>query len=418
MFSAIFYGWWIVLATSLIHFWGAGTFFYSFTAFFNPVVEEFGWSYAATSFAASLRSFEGGIASPLVGWAADRYGARRLLLAGSVFSGLGFILFSQIQSLLSFYLVFIFLSVCSSFLYPVPGWTAVTNWFIKKRGLTIGILSAAIGCSGAVVFLVNALIGQFGWRTVLIIIGLGTWAICIPCSLIVRHAPESYGLLPDGKHSTSASTDTHNGDPATTKPGFKEFGVRQALRNRAFWILSAVVTVSGGTVHAVTVHIMPDLINLSFSRASASLAASMLILVSVAGRFGFGWLGNRFDKRHLLVLGLLLQVIGLLCLASEHTSGGVVAFVATFGPGFGGVITLRLTIQADYFGRKAFGTIQGITMALVVLGTMSGPFAAGLVFDLTESYRIAWLSMAAALAVTIPFALCLRPPEGAPAEAE
>jgi len=73
----IFYGWWMVLATSLIHFWGAGTFFYSFTAFFNPIVDEFGWSYAAVSFAASLRSIEGGIAMPLVGVAADRYGARR-----------------------------------------------------------------------------------------------------------------------------------------------------------------------------------------------------------------------------------------------------------------------------------------------------------------------------------------------------
>ena len=74
----IFFGWWIVLATSLIHFWGAGTFFYSFTAFFNPIVDEFGWSYAAVSLAASIRSIEGGIATPFVGFAADRYGASRL----------------------------------------------------------------------------------------------------------------------------------------------------------------------------------------------------------------------------------------------------------------------------------------------------------------------------------------------------
>ena len=67
MMNNIFYGWWIVLAASLIHLWGAGTFFHSFMAFFNPLVEEFGWSYAATSFAASIRSTEGGIASPLVG---------------------------------------------------------------------------------------------------------------------------------------------------------------------------------------------------------------------------------------------------------------------------------------------------------------------------------------------------------------
>ena len=86
----IFYGWWIVLATSLIHFWGAGTFFYSFTAFFNPIVNELGWSYAATSFAASLRSIEGGLASPIVGFAADRWGSRRVnQLAREVHPGTG-----------------------------------------------------------------------------------------------------------------------------------------------------------------------------------------------------------------------------------------------------------------------------------------------------------------------------------------
>jgi len=137
----IFYGWWVVLATSLIHWWGAGTFFYSFTAFFNPLVEEFGWSYAAVSFAASIRNIEGGIASPLVGWAADRVGARRLLLAGSVLSGAGFVLLSRIQTLSGFYLLFIFLSIGSSLLFPIPGWAAVTNWFVRKRGTAISILS-------------------------------------------------------------------------------------------------------------------------------------------------------------------------------------------------------------------------------------------------------------------------------------
>ena len=120
MLNRVFYGWWVVLATSVIHLWGAGTFYYSFTAFFNPIVEEFGWSYAATSFAASIRSIEGGIASPIVGFAADRFGARRLLFMGSILTGLGFILLSQIHSLWSFYLLFVFLSIGSSVFLGAP----------------------------------------------------------------------------------------------------------------------------------------------------------------------------------------------------------------------------------------------------------------------------------------------------------
>jgi sugar phosphate permease len=190
----IFYGWWVVLATSLIHRWGAGTFFYSFTAFFNPIVDEFGWSYAATSFAASLRSIEGGIASPIVGFASDRFGARRLLFIGSILSGLGFILLSQIHQLWHFYLLFFFLSIGSSLMLPVPGWTAVANWFVKNRGTALGILSASIGFGGILIYFVNWLIGLYGWRFTLIIIGIVMWCIGIPSSLVVRHRPESYGL--------------------------------------------------------------------------------------------------------------------------------------------------------------------------------------------------------------------------------
>ena len=170
--TKIFYGWWIVLATSLIHSWAAGTFFYSFTAFFNPIVDEFGWSYAAVSFAASLRSVEGGIASPIIGFATDRYGARRLLLLGSIISGFGFIFLSRIHHLWTFYLLFIFLSVGSSLMLPVPGWTVVANWFIKKRGTALGILSASIGLGGFILYLINWWIGLYGWRYTLIIIGI------------------------------------------------------------------------------------------------------------------------------------------------------------------------------------------------------------------------------------------------------
>lgn len=408
--NGIFYGWWIVLATGLIHCWGAGTFFYSFTAFFNPIVNEFGWSYAATSFAASLRSIEAGIASPAVGFAADRFGPRRLLLIGSVLSGLGFILFSQINSLWTFYVTFIFLSIGSSLLFPVPGWTSVTNWFVKKRGTAIGLVSAAIGMGGVLVYLVNWLIGAYGWRTTLIIIGVGMWVVGIPGALVVRHRPEPYGLFPDGERPSESEPD----DPEkirvaqTELPG--DFTLIQALKTRAFWVIAITMTISGAAVHAVTVHIMPHLINVRFDREAASLVASLFVLVSVAGRFGLGWLGNRIDKRYVIAFGLVLQTMGLLFLARARTLWDAIMFVILYGPGYGGLITLRLTIQADYFGRKAFGSIQGVSMAIIVLGTMTSPLLTGLVYDLYGTYVPAWITMAGVILASIPLALMTRPP--------
>ena len=234
MLSRIFYGWWVVLATSVIHLWGAGTFYYSFTAFFNPIVEEFGWSYAATSFAASIRSVEAGIASPLVGFASDRFGARRLLLMGSVLTGLGFILLSQIHTLWSFYLLFVFLSIGSSLLFPVPGWTAVANWVEKKRGTALVILSGAIGLGGGMIYLANMLINLYGWRMTLVYTGIGAWVIGIPLSLVVRHRPEPYGLVPDGEEPVKYDQDSGQERMKGTEEGFT---LGEAWRTRALcWI--------------------------------------------------------------------------------------------------------------------------------------------------------------------------------------
>ncbi|MBW1782619.1 MAG: MFS transporter [Deltaproteobacteria bacterium] len=408
--AKIFYGWWIVLATSLIHIWGAGTFYYGFTAFFNPIVTELGWSYAATSFAASLRSIEGGIASPLVGFATDRYGAKRLLVLGSVLGGVGFIFLSRIQTLWSFYLIFIFLSVGSSLLFPVPGWTAVANWFVKKRGMALGTLSATMGIAGMVIYLLNWLIGLYGWRQTLVIVGIGMWLIGIPSALVVRTRPEPYGLLPDGDDGAPLKQSRSTETPYQESQNQQEFTARAALRTRAFWIMALVVTISTGVLHAVVVHVMPYLISIHFSRETAGLTASLLILVSAMGRFILGSLTSRVDSRYLMTLALLLQALGLLALANARGLGQAALFVGLFGPGYGGVITLRLTMQAEYFGRKAFGAIQGIMMAILISGTMASPLVAGYCFDLYGTYRPAWLIMGLLLLLVTPLSILAKRP--------
>ncbi|RJR33038.1 MAG: MFS transporter [Desulfobacteraceae bacterium] len=405
--KGIFYGWWIVLATSLIHFWGAGTFFYSFTALFNPLVEEFGWSYAATSFAASLRSIESGIAAPLVGMASDRVGARRILLLGSILCGAGFVLFSRIQTLWNFYLIFIFLSIGSSLVFPVPGWTAANNWFVRKRGTAIGILSAAIGLGGMIIYAVNALIVAYGWRTAVILIGIIMWVIGIPCSLVVRSRPEPYGLFPDGDNISPSNPGTLN---RVSVGRADEFSFTEAVKTKAYWGLALAVTSSSLSVHAVSVHVMPYLISVDYSREGASFVASMLVLASVAGRFGLGVLSNRMDSRVLLAFGTMLQAVGLCFLAGAKYSWMALAFVAVFGPAFGGVITLRLTLQSQYFGRRAFGTIQGSIIAIAMIGTISSPLLTGLCFDVLRDYRPAWLVMAGVNLAVVPLILKIKPP--------
>lgn len=410
--AKIFYGWWVVIATSIIHLWGAGTFFYSFTAFFNPIINEFGWSYTATSFAASLRSIEGGIASPLIGFVTDRYGSRRMLITGAFLSGFGFILFSRISSIWEFYLVFILLSVGVSLLFPIPGWTAVANWFVERRGTALGILSGAIGLSGMLITLINWLLEKYGWRSTLVIIGIGFWVITIPCAYVVRHKPESLHLLPDGeKQAGDTEERTEKAETAST-PTPQGFTLIQVLKTRSFWTLAMIVTVSGAAMHSVLVHVMPFFISVGLDRGNASLIASLMVVVSVLGRFGLGWCNTRVDSKHLLAFGLFLEAIGLILMIWADTFWKAMLFVFTFGPGYGGLITLRLILQAEYFGSRAYGAVQGVIMAVMVLGSMSGPALTAMAYDYCERYTSAWIVLAVLTFLCIPVALTMQRPQG------
>jgi MFS family permease len=243
-----------------------------------------------------------------------------------------------------------------------------------------------------------------------VITGIGMWVIGIPCSLVVRHRPEPYGLAPDGDMALAFQIDAAE-QSAEYGPEFdKDFSFGKAIRTRAYWGIALVITVSAASVHAVVVHVMPHLISMEFTREKASLAAALIVFVSIAGRFGMGWISNRVDSRKLLAIAFVLQILGLMFLTGAKSKWWVVAFIATFGPGYGGAITLRLTLQAQYFGRRAFGAIQGSFMAVIMVGTISSPLLAGMCYDHFGSYRLAWFVMAVLMLAVIPFIVKLKPP--------
>ena len=186
----IFYGWWVVCACFPIGLLVSGITVAGFTAFFEPFVKEFGWSYTQISFAASLRGLEAGIFSPIIGVLVDRFGSRKLILAGTIVCGLGLLLLSFTRSLIMFYCGFLLLAFGATGCMGLVTMTAVADWFQKDSGKAFGVMSSAFGASGLIVPLVVWLIDAFHWRTALIILGLGVWALGIPLSFVVRKRPE------------------------------------------------------------------------------------------------------------------------------------------------------------------------------------------------------------------------------------
>jgi len=404
----IFYGWWVVVGSTLIMMNTSGILNLGFTAVFEPIAQEFGWSYAQVSLGASLRGLEAGLLVPLVGFLVDRWGTRKLVFIGSVLVTSGLLLLSRISSLEMFYVSFVLVSIGMSACVGTVFLPTVANWFKKKVGLAIGITSAGVGLGGFMVPIITILIDTLHWRTAMIYLALWFTAFNVLIMLLIRHKPEPYGYLPDGEMETTV-VDTLE-EKNAIRNGESVITARQVLKEAVFWRLAVISMCYSMTTSAVTTHIMPCLSSINISRSLSSMVALVMPLVSTGGRLGAGWLGDKMGRKQVYNASFILLIIGFLFFAFI-TRGDIwlmVPFIITFSLGWGGTITCRPALLRQYYEKTKFGTILGIADGAMMFGSVIGIPMAGWIFDTWSSYQGAWFGAAVVtiigliLLVTIP----------------
>jgi MFS family permease len=391
--SGLFYGWYIVGACFFISFYCTGVMYYGFTALIEPIVDEFHWSYALISFAASIRGLETGLTAPVVGFLFDRWGPRKLIFAGAAIMGLGLLMLSLANSLAMFYASFILISTAASISVGVVPMTVVGNWFRKRVSLATGIVVSGAAAGGVLVPLVTWIVDTYQWRTAMVIFGLGAWAIIFPLALVVRHKPEQYGYLPDGEVSQHVAV-----DEVKTETQFQEteIGAKQALKGRVFWHIALGMVCHFMVAIAVTTHVMPYLSSIGIPRATSSLVAMAIPLVNIVGRLSFGWFGDRFDKRRVTAIGMTLMAISMLMFnyVGVAETWLMIMFIIVFGIGYGGPVPMSAALIREYFGRASLGTVLGLAMGVAYVGSLIGPPLTGWIYDTYGSYQSAWFVMA------------------------
>lgn len=382
-----------------------GLLFHAFSAYVLPLQHEFGWNRTLLASAFALIRMESGLLGPLQGWMIDRYGPRRVMTVGNVLFATGFLLFSRIESLTGFYASLAVVALGSSLGGFMPIAATVTNWFHRHRSTALGITLSGMGAGGLLVPLVVRLIADNGWRWMAVLSAILIAALTVPAAQFMRQRPEQYGLYQDGADGPVAATG--NGQ----QPQEAEFSTRQALRTPTFWLLSLVHASALLIVGTVLVHQIPHMVEgMGLSATTAGSVVGALVIVVMCGQLLGGWIGDRVNKRLIIFGAMWVHAAAMLIFAYAESVVGAILFAVLHGAAWGVRGTLINSIRADYFGRTSYATISGYSSLLIMVGMTSGPMFSGIIYDLTGSYRVAFVTLAALAGAASLAALAARPP--------
>jgi MFS family permease len=295
----------------------------------------------------------------------------------------------------------------------VPNQTLVANWFSRKRGLAMGIALAGIGFGGlAMSPLAALLIERLDWR--LAYVGLASLVLLIVVGVVaafVRSKPADLGQCPDGAPPHPAGTDPNASVAARPGERAPVPGALEAFRSRAFWILSLCNMLTVFATLSIVAHLVAFLRDAGYQSQVAAASLGLMVGASVGGRVLFGVLADRYPKPRVMSLALILAASGALLLFGVHVGGVLPGFVVAFGLAFGGTAVLVPLLVGECFGLASFGKILGALMVSATVGAAAGPVLTGWIFDVTGSYRMAFVLHVAALSASALAILFVRMPE-------
>ncbi len=372
----IFHGWRVVAAGFAVTFVGFGC-VYAFTAFIAPLQREFGASRGSVSVVFSLAAFLyfgiGSISGPL----ADRFGSRRLAVAGMLLVGLGLAAVTAAQNLGQVYAVYGLAVGIGVGLSYVPAIGAVQRWFARRRALASGLASSGIGAGTLIVPpLAALLVAQLGWRPAYVVLGVSAAIVGGGLALMIENDPRDRGLAPDGDPPGTAAA-----PPAGAT-------LREAIASRRFLALYGACVACSFGVFVPFVHLSPYAVDHGIAHSSAVLLVSALGLGSTLGRFLLGGLADRLGHDRTLIATYLAMALTLVIWLVSTTFWPLAIFGFVFGSAYGGWVALLPAVVMDHFGGRNVSGIIGMLYTSAGIGTLLGPSAAGFAFDLSHSYTL------------------------------
>ena len=407
----VFYGWWLAGVAAFVILIGIVPLFMALPAWVVVLSDEFpSWSAGEVSWAYALTRVEGSLMGPVGGYLIDRQGPRRMLLAGWLVMGVGWLIFSQVHELWQFYLAFLVMSVGVG----LGTWHAMmallNNWFVRRKTTAMSIAIEGVALGGVVMVpLIAWAIGPeaVGWRTVAMTIGIIVLLLAFPISRLIRNRPEEYGLLPDGD---TVSAETRDRTPGSTTEE-RKFSWKDAVRSRTFWYISLGHAASAMAIHAILVHLGLMLQDRDLSLQLVGWVVATYMGVQVIFTIVGGYVGDRVPIGIGIFVFSSIQGLSLIILVFlAHSEATAILFAVILGIGFGGRNPMTSAIWGVYFGRKSYASIVGLAQIPFNAIVLIGPLFAGYMFDALGKYDVPFLALAGVNIVGGFLFLMLGPP--------
>lgn len=377
--------------------------------FGNIAVElrsNFGWSVTLFSAAFAGTRVGAAILGPVVGTAIGRFGTKKVLRFGAVVILIGFLGMSQVHTQWHFILALSVAALGTGFAGFITITSALVQWFERKRAQALSLQTMGFAVGGFAGPLLVLAFGLFGWRWSLAGAGVLLFASTWFGAEVVGIERSSSAEPTDGVTNASDTTKKAEGVSDT------HFTVPQALRTRAFWMVSlghgsALIVVSAVIAH-VALYLTEDR---GFSASEAALIAGLVPVFQFFGTGLGGYFGDRINKRIIVIIAMCAHATGLLLLTWIESPITIGAFVVLHGLAWGSRGPQMQAIRADYFGSTHFAGIMGWASIVALTGTVIGPLAAGVLADSTGDYRLGFTLIALlALAGNAFWALASPPP--------
>lgn len=398
---------WLVLAAVALAMMTASGVRTAFGVYVKPMEAEFGWSRVALSQVAALSLLLLGTVSPFAGRLADRWGPRRVITLSIALLGVGAISSAFVHELWHVYVTAgILMALGSGGAGITTGSTVIARWFEARRGLAIGLTSAAISLGQlGIIPLAAVLALTQGWRTSYLVLGLGLLVFVLPVvARLIRNEPEAQGFRPYG---ASGPLPTSIETAALERAG--RVSLVEAARSPQLWLLMATQFACGySSLGMILTHFMPHALEHGFTEIQASMALGVMGAMNVVGTIASGWLCDRFGRCGPLATFYLVRGVSLFLLPYVWSVPSLQVWAVIFGLNYFSTVPPTTTLTVNIFGRYSVGELSGWIFFAHQVGAALGAAIAGWVFEWSGTYTSAFLSAAVLAVLASALTLLIR----------